>query len=149
MVWIINILLEVIIILWSCWTVLLGDVDAKSPFFKWFEKCWDAKKKSGGVAWKEFRAIMKYLTLSYIHYQEANLYYTYTSLVDMTPFIDINWRDEDSWDILIKQLYSINNKVTKPRKTKEQEQVVHQNLVKEEEKSIPLTAKGAQNAKTK
>ena len=116
MVWIANGFLTIIFFIWSYWVCsyrpanMEAAVDA--PFFKWFLKCLAAKKESGGIIWKEFLAIMKYLTLHYINRnKEAEMYFEYTDYVDMTPFACENRGrySEDDWDMLISMIYGLNN----------------------------------------
>lgn len=103
--WIANKLLLVIMTIWTLWVCAWERADINSPYFKWFDKCWDAKEKSGGVVWKEFCAIMKYLSLHYTNkHDEAEKHYNYTELVDMTPFVHGGYTEED-WDSLVNQIY--------------------------------------------
>lgn len=110
MKWIVNCLLDVIIFLWSMWVCAWRRASLDAPFRKWFIKCKNAKKKSGRIIWKEFFAIMKYLTLHYIQrHGEAEKYYEYESYVDMTPFTYENRGryTEDDWDMLVGMQYGL------------------------------------------
>lgn len=103
-----NLLLNVIVTIWSFWVFAFGRADFNAPYFKWFVKCWDANDRSGGIVWNEFLATMKYLTLHYIQrHDEAEECYKYTNLVDMTPFTYENRGrySEDDWDFLVNQIY--------------------------------------------
>lgn len=114
MTWITNKLLLVIMTIWTLWVCAWGRADINSPYLKWFVKCWDAKEKNGGVVWKEFCAIMKYLSLHYTHkHDEAEKHYNYTGLVDMTPFVYRGYAEED-WDALVDQIYMVGGN---PQKT--------------------------------
>lgn len=126
-----NLLLNVIVSIWSLWVFVFGRADFNSPYFKWFMKCWDAKDKSGGIVWNEFLATMKFLSLHYIErHDEAELYITYTDYVDMTPFTYENRGrySVDDWDMLISMIYGLNN-VEKSRLNQPQDK---QNLVQEQ-----------------
>ncbi len=116
--WIANKLLLVIMTIWTLWVCAWERADINSPYLKWFNKCWDAKENSGGVVWKEFCAIMKYLSLHYTHkHDEAEKHYNYTELVDMTPFVYRGYAEED-WDTLVNQIYMVgSNQKTTPKKS--------------------------------
>lgn len=111
MKWICNLLLNVIVTIWSLWVFAFRRADFNAPYFKWFMKCWDAKDRSGGIVWNEFLATMKYLCLHYIdRHDEAERDYKYTDYVDMTPFAYGNRGrySEDDWDMLISKIYGLN-----------------------------------------
>lgn len=111
MKWICNLLLNVIVTIWSLWVFAFRRADFNAPYFKWFMKCWDAKDRSGGIVWNEFLATMKYLCLHYINrHKDAEMYLKYTDYVDMTPFAYGNRGrySEDDWDMLISKIYGLN-----------------------------------------
>ena len=111
MVWIANLLLTIIASIWGLWVCVWGRAEWDSPFIKWFLICWNVKEKSGKVAWNEFLAIMKYLTLHYIQRLEADLLYEYESFVNMTPLYPNNhgrYSDEEL-EQLAYQLYGLQN----------------------------------------
>ena len=111
MKWICNLLLNIIVTIWSLWVFAFRRADFNAPYFKWFMKCWDAKDRSGGIVWNEFLATMKYLCLHYINrHKDAEMYLKYTDYVDMTPFAYGNRGrySEDDWDMLISKIYGLN-----------------------------------------
>ncbi len=111
MVWIANLLLTIIASIWGLWVCGWGRAEWDSLFIKWFLICWNVKEKSGKVAWNEFLAIMKYLTLHYIQRPEADLLYEYESFVNMTPLYPNNhgrYSDEEL-EQLAYQLYGVQN----------------------------------------
>ena len=111
MKWICNLLLNIIVTIWSLWVFAFRRADFNAPYFKWFMKCWDAKDRSGGIVWNEFLATMKYLCLHYINrHKDAEMYLKYTDYVDMTPFAYGNRGrySEDNWDMLISKIYGLN-----------------------------------------
>ncbi len=118
-----NLLLNVIVTIWSLWVFAFGRADFNAPYFKWFMKCWDAKDKSGGIVWHEFLAIMKYLCLHYINrHDEAERFYEYTDYVDMAPFTYENRGkySEEDWDILVNMIYGLysNDEIKSTQKEK-------------------------------
>ena len=135
MTWITNKLLLVIMTIWTLWVCAWERADINSPYLKWFNKCWDAKENSGGVVWKEFCAIMKYLSLHYTHkHDEAEKHYKYTELVDMTPFVYRGYAEED-WDTLVNQIYMVGgNQKTTPKKSSSKQRKT--NLRNQEVKNV-------------
>lgn len=86
MTWVCNLLLTIIATLWSFWVAAFGRADLEAPFIKWVLKCWEAKEKNGGIAWNEFLALMKYLSLHYIQDSEADKLYRYADYVDVSDY---------------------------------------------------------------
>lgn len=112
MKWIINFLLDVIILLWLLWVAAWGRADVNASYLKWFSKCEEAKKKSGGIIWNEFLATMKYLCLHYVQkHAEAEKYFNYESFVNMTPFYPQNMGllSETDEQQLLDHIYGIEN----------------------------------------
>lgn len=87
MIWILNLFLTIIATLWSLWVCGWERANFEAPFLKWVLKCWEAKEKNGSLAWNEFLAMMKYLSLHYIQkHSEAEELYRYADYVDVADY---------------------------------------------------------------
>lgn len=113
MVKIINYILRAVEMIWALFVCYINHTDFNTPILTWFENCRNAKERSGGIAWNEFLAIMKYIGFRYLRWDaNAEEYFRYTKLVDMTPFIPENQGlyTEDDWSDLINKVYGLHHK---------------------------------------